>query len=80
MLKRYLVFAGPRHYPGGGPHDLRGSTDTADEALALATQVQKALVREWLHAWWAVLDTHTGLKCGVWADGTPTGWGPAIEP
>lgn len=32
MLKRFLLFAGPDYYPGGGWDDFRGSFDTRQEA------------------------------------------------
>ena len=35
MTKRYLVFAGDDHYPGGGWKDFRGDTDTMVEATDL---------------------------------------------
>mgnify|MGYP000468778813 CR=1 FL=1 len=56
-MKRFLLFAGNRHYPEGGMDDFQGSWDTI-------TEVKKVVKRNnstWLKwDWQHVLDSETG--------------------
>lgn len=54
-LKRYLVFAGDTHYPGGGWDDFVVSHDALDEAVTAAKAT-----RDGRNGWWHVVDVETG--------------------
>lgn len=54
-MKRFLVFAGDSHYPGGGWSDFKGSASTLEEAKDLL------LLRVGNVDWFHVVDTAAAI-------------------
>ena len=60
QMKRFMLFAGDRHYPLGGWSDFRGSYGTCDEASDAASQYRAT---DTDGRWWHVVDLETGHRC-----------------
>lgn len=59
MTKKYLLFAGPFYYPGGGWEDFIGSYRSIDEAKkAFDEQCEKHSDINWAH----IVDVDTGKR------------------
>lgn len=54
-MKQFLLFAGPRYYPGGGWQDFVDSFDTLEEAVVVGTPDED----DW-GKWFHVIDATTG--------------------
>ena len=53
MMKRYLLFGGDKYYACGGVKDLKGSFDTASEAMERFTSYAP---EEYTDAWAHIVD------------------------
>lgn len=57
-MKRYLLFAGMEHYPGGGWNDVKGHYDTLEEAK----EAREALWEKGGIDWVQIIDTVNAAK------------------
>ena len=55
-MKRYMLFAGYKHFPSGGFDDFKGSFDTLPLAQTACTD--GVLEERW--NWWHIIDITTG--------------------
>jgi hypothetical protein len=72
-MKRYVLFGGSSHYPGGGIHDFMGFFDSVEEAVTHAEKARAAW-RAYMNMetensprtgacdWWHVADTQGYLR------------------
>lgn len=56
-MKRFLLFAGARYYPGGGWEDFKGSFDSHKEAeqYSLSLELSEEYYGYWAH--WVDIET-----------------------
>ena len=57
-MKHFLLFAGDRHYPGGGWHDFVSDYDTLEEAEKEGKKNdEKDIAGVICSRWWHIVDT-----------------------
>ena len=56
-MKKYLVFAGDKHYPFGGMEDYKGDCDSMEEARKLIKEIieENSLFKGGAE-WWQIVD------------------------
>jgi hypothetical protein len=67
-MKRFMLFAGPDYYPGGGWSDFSDSFDTLDSAISQAKKQDDD--------WWHVVDAKTGVMVWLRNSRFPSGRAP----
>lgn len=53
-MKRYMLFAGMKYYPGGGMADLLGCLDSLDDAKRFFEERNQSDINDWAHVFDAV--------------------------
>ena len=76
-MKRYIIFAGETHYPGGGFHDYLFSSDNLIAALVKIEIIIYHTERTYHPLeWWHIFDTETS-RIVEWSD--DQGYGADVD-